>query len=68
MTARTVTELRALFWQQLRDYSPELAKQHKPRRRQNDYPADIRAAWVDFVDGEHRRGNISDALAKRATL
>jgi len=68
MTARTLTELRVLFWQQLRDHAPDLAKYYKPRLRQNDYPADIRVAWCDFVDGEHRRDNITDALARRATL
>lgn len=35
---------------------------------QNDYPADIRMAWCDFVDSMQRDGNISMALAERATL
>lgn len=35
---------------------------------QNEYPADIRMAWVDFVDAMTRCGEISEALADRATL
>jgi hypothetical protein len=38
------------------------------RRAQNDQPADIRTAFVDFVDYLHRAKLISDALANRATL
>ncbi len=32
------------------------------------YPADIRTAWVDFVDAQHRAGNITDKVADNATL
>lgn len=39
-----------------------------PRRPQNDQPADIRMAFCDFIDALHRTGQISDALAARATL
>ena len=35
---------------------------------QNEYPATIRSAFVDFVDGLNRDGSISDALADRVTL
>lgn len=35
---------------------------------QNEYPADVRAAWVDFVDAKARAGTITEALASRATL
>lgn len=38
------------------------------RRPQNDQPADIRTAFVDFVDYLHRAGLITDALANRVTL
>ncbi len=38
------------------------------RRPQNDQPADIRMAFCDFIDALHRAGQISDALAGRATL
>lgn len=67
-SARNVTELRSLFWQHMRDYAPDLAKHYRKTWRQNRYPADVRMAWIDFIDAEHRRGQISDSLASRATL
>jgi hypothetical protein len=65
------TQIRAAFWQAF----PEL-----PRRRyryswsQSDktaelvYPIDTRCAFVDFLDSLHRSGEITEALANRATL
>jgi hypothetical protein len=38
------------------------------RKPQNDQPATIRTAFVDFVDYLHRAGLISDSLAARVTL
>lgn len=35
---------------------------------QNQQPCDTRMAWVDFVDNAVRGGDISEALARRATL
>lgn len=44
----------------------------KPRefrgKSQNDLPADIRCAFVEFVDALHRDGTISEDLAARVTL
>ena len=37
-------------------------------KSQNDLPADVRCAFVDFVDYLHREGTISGALAQRVTL
>ena len=59
--------LRAAFW----DAHPELTPTIGPRGRimpQNEQTTDVRAAWVDFVDTAAGNGNISDALANRATL
>ncbi len=62
---KTQTEVRDAFW--LTFYV-----EGKPRKfygkRQNDLPADVRCAFVDFVDYLHREGTISDALAQRVTL
>jgi hypothetical protein len=60
----SVGELRKFFW---RDH-PEFAKYHNSKKRQNDYPATIRSAWVDYIDHCARSGIISDKLAQRATL
>ena len=58
----TQKELRAEFW--LRH--PQFMR--LGRTKQNGYNATIRSSWVDFIDQQHRSGNISDSLADRATL
>ena len=55
-------DLRDAFW----EAHPAL-KQVKGKT-QNDYPADTRMAWCDYVEYMARIGEISDALAGRATL
>lgn len=62
----TQKELRKLFWatfpglpkRKIRDYSGEGRM----------YPTDTRCAWVDWIDSLNKNGEISDALAERATL
>jgi len=61
----SLTKLRDLFWQSL---PSDLASQRRFRKRQNDYNATIRSAWVDFVDHQHRDGAITDNMADKATL
>ena len=58
----TQAELRKSFW---RDY-PQFKR--VPGKTQNDYPSDVRLAWCDYVEDMNRIGEISDALADRATL
>lgn len=65
---KTQKELRAAFWEMLKESAPELAELYRTKKRQNDYPTDIRCAWVDYTDGLHRSGEISEKLANRATL
>jgi hypothetical protein len=62
----TQKQIRALFWEAFPDLS---------RRKITDYtgegemyPTDTRCAFCDFLDALHRDGQISDALADRATL
>lgn len=59
----TQRQVRAAFWLlcegQYRKYRG---------KRQNDYPADVRMAFVDFVDHLQKEGRISEALADRVTL
>ncbi len=61
----TQREIRDAFW--LINYV-----EGKPRefygRTQNELPADIRCAFVDFVDYLAREGTISESLASRVTL
>lgn len=63
----TQKQIRAAFWQ---------AHPHFPNRRRRAwdkatplvYPATIRCAFVDFIDHLEKSGQISTALAQRATL
>jgi hypothetical protein len=58
----TQKELRAAFWM----YHPGLTR--RGRTKQNDYPATVRVTWCDFIECMRRNGEITDALATRATL
>lgn len=58
----TQKELRVEFWRQ----HPQFKRAHG--KTQNDYPTDVRVAFCDFVEHMRREGQISDALAQRATL
>ena len=39
-----------------------------PGNDQNDYPADVRVSFCDFVEGLARAGHITEAQAARVTL
>ena len=58
----TQIALRKSFWEDHPQYK------RIPGKTQNDYPADTRMAWCDYVEYMARIGEISDALAGRATL
>lgn len=60
-------DLREEFWASF----PELACRTNRRgnpKSQNEQPTDTRCAFVDWIDNLQRNGDISDALANRATL
>ena len=67
---RTIKDVRQGFW----DCNPMawtremIEKARRSRKRQNDYPVDIRVAFVDYVDYLEKDGQISEALASRVTL
>lgn len=58
------TSLRFAFWAL---YAPSIARRYR-RAGQNQCPAEIRTAWVEYVDACQRDGTISDKLADRAVL
>ena len=63
----TQSELRFTFW----DHAESLGwnvQRGKRGMTQNDYNADTRQHWCDFIGYMQRDGVISDALAQRATL
>ena len=57
----TQAQVRASFWETF----PELKRNPG---RQNNQPTDTRVAFVDYVDGLERNGEITEALASRVTL
>lgn len=57
----TIAAVRAAFW----DAHPELER--RPGR-QNAQSCDTRCAFVDFVNGLARAGEITEKLAGRVTL
>lgn len=58
-------QVRASFWQ---TFCVEGKPQEFRGKSHNEFPADVRMAFVDYVDGLHRDGQISDAVAFNATL
>jgi hypothetical protein len=64
----TQKQIRAAFWAAHPDLDAQ-ARLHRIRSKpQNHQNATTRTAFVDFVDYLNRSGEISDALANRATL
>lgn len=74
MTITTQSDLRAEFWRRHPQHKPQGITEHTSAhtkwrpKRQNEYPTDVRVAWVDFVDWCARSHWISNELARRATL
>jgi len=62
---KTVSEIRRSFW----NIFPDFKKVHyKKTKRQNQYNATIRIAFVTYVDCLAKDGIISESLAQKATL
>lgn len=65
---KTKKEIRTNFWQFLQQIAPDLAQQKRTRKTQNDYCADIRCAFVQYIDDLLKSGQISEKLANDTTL
>jgi len=58
-------DLRRAFWESV----PGVIRDcYRVTYRQNDYSATVRCMWVDFIDEKVRSGEISEELARRASL
>ena len=57
-------EIRSNFW----DLHPEFKNEYKYRKKQNDYNATIRTAFVDYIDHLAKDGIITNSQAYRITL
>jgi len=77
----TQPQIRAAFWQEIElsgaasagphditEYVVSAGAVRTRRATQNDYPAEVRTAFVDYVDALQKSGAISEALAARVTL
>lgn len=62
----TQKELRAAFWRDNPGADRRLIRDYAGTCRM--HVTDTRVAWCDYLDAMHRAGNISEALADRATL
>lgn len=61
----TESQVRAAFWR----FSTGNKKPYAYRGYlQNELPASIRTAWIDFVDALQKSKKISEKLASRVTL
>ena len=58
----TQKQIRDMFWQN----NPQFKR--KGKTKQNDYPADIRVSFCDFVDYLRRDGQITEKMADKVTL
>lgn len=57
-------QIRLSFW----NNHPEFKSEFRTRKKQNDYNATIRSAFVDYVDFLHRNGQITENQANNITL
>lgn len=58
----TQKQVRESFWANFPRY------ERKSGFTQNDYPADVRMLFCDFVEDLARDGDITESLAQRVTL
>lgn len=61
----TQSAVRESFWH---NCGSRLAASRIKGKTQNDYPADVRMAFVDYVDMLALDGDITDSLANKVTL
>jgi hypothetical protein len=64
----TFKQIRVNFWEMLKEFNPELYKQGKRSKPQNEQITDIRCSFVDYIDSLHRNGEITDKQANSVTL
>jgi hypothetical protein len=65
---KTQKEVRANFWAYLKEIAPQYLKEYKTSKKQNQYTADVRILFVDYIDNLHKSGEITQNLAYKVTL
>jgi hypothetical protein len=61
-------QIRAAFWQEHPGLDDEARARRTRSKGQNAQTTDTRCTFCDWLDTLHRDGQVSDALAQRATL
>lgn len=64
----TQKQVRANFWGYIKEVAPQYLKEYKTSKRQNQYTADVRILFVDYIDNLHKSGIIKQNLAYKVTL
>lgn len=64
----TQKQIRAQFWLDHPSFDHQAREAGIRSKPQNEHCATVRCAFVDYVDMLRREGQISEALANRATL
>jgi hypothetical protein len=64
----TQKQIRAAFWATFPHFAEQAREAGILSKPQNFHCATVRCTFVDFLDGLHRDGMVSDELADRATL
>jgi hypothetical protein len=64
----TQKQVRANFWAYIKEIAPQYLKEYKTSKRQNQYTADVRVLFVDYIDNLHKSGTIKKNLAYKITL
>jgi hypothetical protein len=65
---KTQKEVRSNFWGYIKEVAPQHLKEYRASKRQNQYTADVRTLFVDYVDNLQKSGTIKQNLAYKVTL
>ena len=68
MKKLTFKQIRRQFWEELKEFSPQLYKQGKRSKSQNEQVTDIRVTFCDYVDNLYKNGEITEGQIQRITL
>jgi len=64
----TQKQVRENFWAYIKEIAPQYLKEYKTSKRQNQYTADVRTLFIDYVDNLHKSGEITQNLSYKVTL
>ena len=65
---KTQKQVRAAFWQFLKESNPELFKFAKVSKSQDDQFTDIRVSFTGWLDSMYKSGQITEKQVNKYTL